>query len=87
MTNRRQVITWANHDFLLILNMTLADKLKWNLDQTAYIYYQVNTFENVVCKMWAILLRPHCGNGWAGISSADNPQPVTVWPKHQSGID
>ena len=32
------------------------NKLKWNLQQNINIFLQENAFENVVCKMLAILL-------------------------------
>ena len=42
---------------LLIVNWTLRNKLQWNFNQNSTIFIQENAFENVVCKMVAILSR------------------------------
>ena len=38
-----------------IINLTLRNKLQWNLYQNFYIFIQENAFENVVCEMASIL--------------------------------
>ena len=43
-----------------IVNSKLRNKLQWNLKWTSYIFFQENAFENVVCKMAAILSHPQC---------------------------
>ena len=43
----------------LIVNGTFMNKLQWNLLRKAKLFIQENSFENVVCKMTAILLKPH----------------------------
>ena len=45
-----------------IANCTRSNKLHWNLNQNSYIFIQENAFENVICKMAAILSRPYCVN-------------------------
>ena len=37
-------------------------KLQWNLNQDTNIFCQKNVFQNIFCKMVAILFRPHCAN-------------------------
>ena len=44
-----------------VVNWTLGNKLKWNLNQNSCITVQENAFENVL-KMAAILSRPQCVN-------------------------
>ena len=46
-----------------IVNWTLRNKLKWNLNQNSYIFIQENAFENVVWEMAAILSGPQCVKG------------------------
>ena len=45
-----------------IVNLTLRNKLQWNLHRNLYIFIQKNVFENVIWKMSAILSRPECVN-------------------------
>ena len=42
----------------LIINWLLRNKFQWNFKQNAMIFSQERLFENVVCKITAILLRP-----------------------------
>ena len=42
------------------VNWTPSNKLQWNVNRNSYIFIQENPFENVVCKMAAILSRPQC---------------------------
>ena len=46
------------HQCWNVMNWTLGDKLKWNLNQNVYIFIQDNAIQNVVWKMAAILARP-----------------------------
>ena len=41
----------------LIVNWTLRNKLQWNSNQNTKLFIHENAFENVVCKMAAILSR------------------------------
>ena len=43
-----------------IVNWTLGNKNKWNINRNLYIFIQENAFENVFWKMAAILFRPQC---------------------------
>ena len=43
-----------------IVNLNLRNKFQWNLKRNSYIFIQENAFENVICEMAAILLRPQC---------------------------
>ena len=43
-----------------IVNWTLGNKFKWNLNRKLYIFIQENTSENVVWKIAAILSRLQC---------------------------
>ena len=43
-----------------IVNLTLRNKLQWNINHNWYIFTQENTFEHVVWKMAAVLSRPRC---------------------------
>ena len=45
-----------------IVNLTIRNKLQWNVNQNSYIFIQKNVFENVVWKMAAILSRPQYVN-------------------------
>ena len=45
-----------------IVNLTLRNKLRWNVNQNSYIFIQENAFESGVCEMAAILSRPQCVN-------------------------
>ena len=40
----------------------LKKTIKWSVDKNALIISQENAFENVVCTMSDILLRPQCVN-------------------------
>ena len=44
------------------------NKLCWNFNQIKVVFFQENLFENVVCKMAAILFRFPCVNkmGYVG---------------------
>ena len=39
-----------------IVNLTIRNKLQWNLNKDSYIFIQENAFENIVCEMVAICL-------------------------------
>ena len=52
---RRQAISWINNQYWIIVNWTLRNKLRWNIDAKLSIHK--NVFENVVCEMAAILFR------------------------------
>ena len=39
-----------------IMNQTLENKIKWNLNQNINIFIHKHAFENITCKMTAILL-------------------------------
>ena len=43
-----------------IFDWTLRNKIQWNPSQNSFIFIPENEFENVVCKMAAILSRPQC---------------------------
>ena len=66
-----------------IVNSKLRNTLQWNHKPNPYIFIQVNTFENVVCEMAAILSRPQCvikshnstKFGWA---DCNGPQPTML---------
>ena len=45
-----------------IVNWTLGNKLRWNLNQNLNIMIQENAFENIIWKMAAILSWPQCVN-------------------------
>ena len=45
-----------------IVNLTLGNKLQWNLNRNSFIFIQENAFENNVWKMSAILSWPQCVN-------------------------
>ena len=46
----------------LVINWTHRNKLHWNFIQNTVISIQQNVFENVFCKMAAILSPPQCVN-------------------------
>ena len=46
----------------LIVNWTPESIFQWNLDWNSIIFIQENAFENISCKMAAILSRPECVN-------------------------
>ena len=48
------------NQWFLIVNWILRNKSQWNLNQNTKIFIEENPFENVVCKMAAILFRPQC---------------------------
>ena len=45
-----------------IVHWNPRNKLQWNLKRNSYIFIKKNTVDNIVCKMVAILSRPHCVN-------------------------
>ena len=45
-------------------------KLQWNFNQNTIILIEENVFENVACKIWAILLRSHCVTKCRNIATA-----------------
>ena len=48
---------------LNIVNSNLSNKFQWNLTPNSYIFFQENEFENVVCKMAAMLSLSQCVQG------------------------
>ena len=60
-----------------IVNLTIRNKIQWNVKRYSYIFIQENPFQNVVWKMAAISSRPQCVN--------------TLWPSdtiwHQANAD
>ena len=77
-----------------IVNSTLGNKLKWNLNRNLYIFIKENALENVVCEMSSILSRPQCVNASDLFSSylCDRLQRVKVhncrgeWAVIRNGI-
>ena len=51
---------------LCIVNWTVRNKHKWNFNQNRTIFIQENAFENIVCKLAAILSQPQRGNSMGG---------------------
>ena len=43
-----------------IVNLTLRNKLQWNVNWNSYIFIRENAFEYVVCEAAAILSQPQC---------------------------
>ena len=56
LPGRHQAIIWTNAGILL--TGPLETKIQGSLNQNFYIFIQGNAFENVVCKMVAILSQP-----------------------------
>ena len=52
---RCQAITWTSAD-LLSIGPTLGNKFKWNSNENRKLFIHENTFENVICKIAAILI-------------------------------
>ena len=65
-----------------IVNLTLKNKLQWNIHWHSYISIQENAFENVVCEMSAILSRPQCVNTLVGERSGCYLKLVIFNPYH-----
>ena len=59
---QRQAIIWTNAGISLI--GTLGTNFSEFFYRNSYIFIQENAFENVVCKMAAILSRPQCVKGF-----------------------
>ena len=57
----RQAIIWAKS--WIIVNLTLRNKLQWNLNQNSNIFIEENRFENVICKIVSVSSQPQCVNG------------------------
>ena len=63
---RRQAIIWTRRQAIIwtkkwnIVNLTLRNKLQWNVYWNSYFFIQENACENVVCEKAAILSRPQC---------------------------
>ena len=53
---RHQAIIWTN------VGMLLNGTFQWNINQNPYNFIKKNAFENVVCKMSAVLFPPQCVN-------------------------
>ena len=47
-----------------IVNSNLRNKIQWNLKQNSNILIQENAFENIVCKMVAILSNKQIVSTW-----------------------
>ena len=62
---RRQAIIWTNAGILLIT--PLGTNFNEFFYRNSYIFIQENAFQNVVCKIAAILSRPQCVNRITGI--------------------
>ena len=66
-----------------IVNLTLGNKLQWNLNRNWYIFIQENAFENIVCVTAAILSRPQCVKDleYVGASPVTSPKkwPTNSW--------
>ena len=45
-----------------VLNSNPRNKFQWNRNRNSYIFIQGKAFENIICEMAAILLRPLCVN-------------------------
>ena len=58
---RRQAIIISTN-FWLFVNWTLGIKLQRNFNQNTVMLIQASAFENVVCKMAAMLSRLQCVN-------------------------
>ena len=61
------LVAWSGPSHYLIqcwkiVDWTLGNKFKWNLNQNLYIFTNENAFENVVLEMSAILFRLHSVN-------------------------
>ena len=48
-----QAIIWTNAGNIVV--WSLRNKIQWNVDRNPNIVIQENAFENVICKMAAIL--------------------------------
>ena len=57
-SDQHQAIIWTNAEISLF--GPLRKKLQWNLNRNSYIFIQEIAFENIVCKMVAILSQPQC---------------------------
>ena len=62
---RKWLVAWSAPSHYLnqcwnVVNWTLGDKLRWNLNRNSHIFIQENAFEHVVWKMAAILSRSQC---------------------------
>ena len=62
---RKWLVAWPVPSHYLnqcwnIVNWTLGNKIKWNLNRDLNIFIQENAFENGVWKMAAVLSRPQC---------------------------
>ena len=59
------VVAWSAPSHYLkqywnIVNWTLRNKIQWNLNRNSHIFIHKNGFENIICKMAAILPGPQC---------------------------
>ena len=45
-----------------VANRTIKNKFQWYFNQNTAIFIQENLYENIVCKLAAILFRPQCVN-------------------------
>ena len=74
-----------------IVNLTLRNKLHWNVNRNWYIFIQENPFENVIWEMSAILCRPQCVkqtlHGENHLKSGVGIWPNKFPPKHSWGPD
>ena len=57
-----QAIICTNAGLLVI--EPIGTKLQWNFNLNPNIFIAKTTFENIICKMLAILSRPQCVNSW-----------------------
>ena len=54
---QHQAITWTNAETLSTVSLG-TNKLQWHLDQNITIFKPEEQFENLFCKMAAILFQP-----------------------------
>ena len=62
---RQWLVAWSAlspylNQYWNIVNLTLRNKIHWNINVYSYIFISENAFECVVCEMSAILSRPQC---------------------------
>ena len=58
-----QIMAWHLNRCWNIDDLTLGNKIQWNINRNSYIFIQRYAFEYVICEMVAILSWHQCVNG------------------------
>ena len=82
---RRQAIISTSAGILLI-GPIYGNKLQWNFNRDSNIFNIGNLFENVVCELATILIRPQCVNCWIHSEYCGHILMCSILKKHARNL-